>query len=422
MSTEHFTITEHIIPASHIREFPGCTVYQDDILRLHVKQYTPKPKPNPNVSPADESPPKDRDKNSNSDTNAITIIAAHGVALPKELYEPLWDELLPRCRARGVEVRALWIADFVSMGGSGVLNDGALSTDCSWSDHARDLFVLVNHFRHEMVRPIVGVGHSFGGNILTNLAYLHPRLFSTLLLLDPVIQLSPPTTNLGPDAPAVISSILARPDTWPTRAAAVRAHQKQWGAWDARCTQRMVVHGFRELPTALYPALPRAGKPVTLTTTKYQDLLAQMRVNATGPSAVGRRAYPSDPDPAELAALVDLYRPELRRTFEALPGLRPSCLWVMGGSTHLRREEIVRGIGMCGTGLGGSGGVGKGAVKEQIVDGAGHFFPFERVSDTAGVCADWIQARMAIWRLEEAEWVQGRAALGARGHLVASLY
>ena len=33
----------------------------------------------------------------------------------------------------------------------------------SWTDHARDLLLMINHFRKQMPHPIVGIGHSFGG-------------------------------------------------------------------------------------------------------------------------------------------------------------------------------------------------------------------------------------------------------------------
>lgn len=65
MSSENFTITEHVVPGCHIREYPGSTVNQEDVLHLHVKQYTPRNQAQP--------VPKD----------AVTIIAAHGAALPK---------------------------------------------------------------------------------------------------------------------------------------------------------------------------------------------------------------------------------------------------------------------------------------------------------------------------------------------------
>lgn len=68
MSTEKFIVTEHFVPGCHIREYPGSTVSQEDVLELHVKQYTPKNQPQ--HVPAD----------------AITFIAAHGVGLPKVIF------------------------------------------------------------------------------------------------------------------------------------------------------------------------------------------------------------------------------------------------------------------------------------------------------------------------------------------------
>lgn len=65
MSTENFSITEHVVPGCHIREYPGSTVHQEDVLELHVKQYTPKNQTLPIPS------------------DAITLIAVHGTALPK---------------------------------------------------------------------------------------------------------------------------------------------------------------------------------------------------------------------------------------------------------------------------------------------------------------------------------------------------
>lgn len=29
------------------------------------------------------------------------------------------------------------------------------------------LFLMINHFREQMLRPLVGIGHSFGGNIMS---------------------------------------------------------------------------------------------------------------------------------------------------------------------------------------------------------------------------------------------------------------
>ncbi|OOF94999.1 hypothetical protein ASPCADRAFT_208624 [Aspergillus carbonarius ITEM 5010] len=112
MFPANFNVTSHIIPACYIREYAGSTVDQEDQLHLHVKQYTPLDLPDP--VPA----------------GAVTIIAAHAVGFPKELYEPLWDELLMRSKQSNFHIRGIWIADVATMGLSSVLNEDKLSMDC----------------------------------------------------------------------------------------------------------------------------------------------------------------------------------------------------------------------------------------------------------------------------------------------------
>ncbi len=64
-------------------------------------------------------------------------------------------------------------------GASGVLNEDIQGDDrgqspcltrfqtlmsrvASWADHARDLLLMINYFREQMPRPMVGIGHSMG--------------------------------------------------------------------------------------------------------------------------------------------------------------------------------------------------------------------------------------------------------------------
>lgn len=394
MSSEKFTITEHVVPGCHIREYPGSTVHQEDILNLHVKQYTPRNQPLPLPS------------------DAVTLIATHGVALPKELYEPLWDELLEQ--AAGFCIRSIWVADCASMGRSGILNEDKLSMDCSWMDHARDLLLMINHFREQMPRPLVGIGHSFGGNILTNLAYMHPRLFTTLALIDPVIQLTPPPMGFGSDPPSAINWTLRRDDVWPNLEVALRANRALLSGWDPRCIARMAEVGFRKLPTQLYPdveaqkaRLNTTETPVTLTTTKHQDILGQIRENfdardpTTGRITINRETH-ADLDP--LAAFIPMYRPEPRSIFLRLPSLRPSCLWVLGGATYLSLDEIREGVKICGTGVGGSGGGQR--VREVTLPGLGHLMPFQEVRKVAEPCVEWLANEMERYRLTEKQWTE----------------
>jgi hypothetical protein len=63
--TTRFNVKEHIIDASHIREFARATASaQDAVLKLHVKQYTPK----------DNTSPRNGD---------VTLIGAHANGFPK---------------------------------------------------------------------------------------------------------------------------------------------------------------------------------------------------------------------------------------------------------------------------------------------------------------------------------------------------
>lgn len=110
MSSQYYRIDEHKLEGSHIRGFPRATATtQEDILYLAVKQYTPL-----NYTPK---------------SGDITIIAAHANGFPKELYEPLWDELLKVCGQYGFGIRGIWIADVVHQGWSSVLNEDKLGND-----------------------------------------------------------------------------------------------------------------------------------------------------------------------------------------------------------------------------------------------------------------------------------------------------
>lgn len=111
MSSAFFRIEELTIDASHIRSFPRATsTTEEEVLQFAIKHYTPLSNPNP--KPGD-----------------ITIIASHANGFPKELYEPLWDELLKRCEQHNFGIRGIWIADVVHQGWSGVLNEDKLGND-----------------------------------------------------------------------------------------------------------------------------------------------------------------------------------------------------------------------------------------------------------------------------------------------------
>ena len=401
MSLSIFRVQEHTVPCQYVRDYPGATLEnQEDDLFLHVKQYTP----------LDQS---------YSQTGAITIIGAHANGFPKELYEPLWDDLSRALRKQGQAIRGIWIADVAHQGRSGVLNEDKLGNDPSWNDHSRDLLHMINHFRKEMSRPLIGIGHSMGGAQLVNLAYIHPRLLTSLVLIEPVIQNASAATADEHSLPHTQASTFRR-DDWPSRAEASSSVKKSkfYQLWDPRVLDLWIRYGLRSLPTAIYPKEHDVcdrfgidGGPVTLTTTKHQEVFTFLRpsfggTNGLDPNSkliVNRRTHP-DLD-FKAMNISPFYRPEPIAIFNDLPRLRPSTLYIFGGksdvsTSELRKQKMER----TGTGVGGSGGAEADRVKEVVFEDVGHLVPMEAVSRCAATAGEWLASELKRWRGEEAEF------------------
>jgi len=107
----HFRVTEHIPPTQHTRHWPrGTEVGYENALKLAVKQYVPLTNLDP--QPGD-----------------VTFVAAHANGFPKEMYEPMFDDLFEKLSRLGRRIRAVWIADIAHQGQSGILNEDALGND-----------------------------------------------------------------------------------------------------------------------------------------------------------------------------------------------------------------------------------------------------------------------------------------------------
>ncbi|KAI4131355.1 MAG: hypothetical protein LQ338_001240 [Usnochroma carphineum] len=223
---------------------------------------------------------------------------------------------------------------------------------------------------------------------------------------------------LGTNPPGMLNLVTYRRDLWHSRKDAERALRKSpiFAAWDSRAFERMVEYGLRNLPTALYPEPPPTKLDsqethVTLTTTKHQEVWTLMRQNLNSRDCTGRihvdRSTHADLDP--LVASSPFYRPEPRSTWYRLPELRPSVLFLTGGATEMRLDEIREGIKITGTGVGGSGGLKEGRVKEKTFPDRGHLFPMEIVNETAQECVSWLGDEVRRWKEAEMKWNRERA-------------
>lgn len=293
-----------------------------------------------------------------------------------------------------------------------------LRSIAAWLDHSRDLLHMVNIFRDQMPRPIVGVGHSMGGCQLANLALLHPRLFETLILVDPVIQ-GKVSLN-GNITPAASSA--RRRELWPSREEAAKsfAKSKFYQTWDPRVLDRWIQNGLRDVPTVLFPD---AKKPeVTLTTTKHQEVMTFLRPNFSARPGdkeessaeftlsnpkLNRRTHPDITPYAE--PQTPFYRGESTIVFQQLPSLRPSVFYIFGEFSFLTDDFLIEEkMQMTGSGVNGSGGRAEGRVDNVVVKGAGHLIPMEKVQESADHICKWVGKEMERYRdwehKTEEEW------------------
>ena len=260
-------------------------------------------------------------------------------------------------------------------------------------------------------RPLIGIGHSFGAASLVNVALAHPRLFTTLVLLDPVIARF--TANQGDMANSPATMSIYRRDVWPSRAEAKQAFGKSpfYAAWDKRALDIWIQHGLR--PT-------NEDSPdgeVTLVTSKHQEVFTFLRpswpaYNADATEIVNPSLAPDlEPvidktDPSRpVNYTFPFYRPEPTTTTGRLPYLRPSTLYVFGGKSDLSPPVLQKEkMETTGTGVGGSGGSLKGRVKEVIGKDNGHLIPLESPLLCAENAAAWMQTELRLWREEEEEY------------------
>ena len=345
-----FKVTEYILEGQHLRQNPGATAHEHQALKIIIKQYQPH-----------GYTPQDGD---------ATIIAAHGNGLVKELYEPLFEDLLAHSRVR---IRGIWIADVASQGASAVVNEDNLGNSPDYCDHSRDLLHMINVFRTEMPQPIIGLGHSMGSVSIMFLSFIHPSLFASLVLIEPIAS-----DRCIPGGAAMRRKLVVRQDLWPSRTEAEAALRKAdiYNDLDERVMKRLLAQSFRDNPTLLYPV---ADGSVTLRTPRDQEVFM---------------AYQSDIP----------RRPEAVRAAALLPMLQPPVLLVQGSESNVTTvaERQMR-LKTVGVGFEGSGGNEAGMVEEVVISGS-HFIGLESVALTAKEICRFLDKHIISWQGRRTRW------------------
>ncbi|KAK4499146.1 hypothetical protein PRZ48_009658 [Zasmidium cellare] len=384
MSRDLWSITTHNIPASHVRGFErGVRDEETSKLQLAVKQYTPRA----NFKPS---------------RGDVTFIMVGGIDNSKETFEPLFDDLLQHFPA----IRNIWAVDPATYGKSFWLNRDTIGDEFNWLDIPRDVLHMINHFQDLMPTPIIGIGHSLGGALLTVLSTWHPRLFTGLILTEPAYGpkkgISWPTPNKF--YPSVL--VAKRKDTWPSREEARKTFVKSpvFKSYDLRVVDKIVEHDLVDVSSLDEKARASLGQvdpglSVTLATPKAitESIWVHPR-----PKLTGFPSNPGDDIPDEhVNPIPGFGRPEAPVTWQSIPYLYPPTLLVWGAESELFGEKRAANrkytAGVMGTGHGGGGGLATGQVTEATIAGAHHHIPFEKPLDLAKAAASWSKKIQDGW-------------------------
>ncbi|KAF8912671.1 Alpha/Beta hydrolase protein [Mucidula mucida] len=203
--------------------------------------------------------------------NGLTLFFAHANGLSKETWDPTISRVLDAHTERSIS--EMWVWDAVNHGDSYILNDGKLDMLFHWHEGARDLlnflvYYLPSHPANKLplhlprvehsesarrlkrgltLRKVVAVGHSLGGTICTLAALSHPVLFSSLILIDPIIVYPVAGQQAERHFEKLTLGALSRRDTWKDHqeARVQMSSVPLFQRWDLEVLNAYLEHGLR---------------------------------------------------------------------------------------------------------------------------------------------------------------------------------
>ncbi|KAG0698300.1 Alpha/beta hydrolase family-domain-containing protein [Suillus ampliporus] len=209
-------------------------------------------------------------KEANVKTKRITLFLAHATGFSKEIWEVTIGHLLATC---GV-IDEIWSWESVQHGDSALLNRQNLSgSSFDWADNARDIAnFLINYMPEEVEtsalptqlhrlhasigesrqkngfssRTLVVAGHSFGGCSLVLAGLNFPALFSSMILVDAIID--PYLESAWEFNQFIVGSTLIRREQWPSREDALRSFKSSpmFSSWHPDVLRLYIDYGLYE--------------------------------------------------------------------------------------------------------------------------------------------------------------------------------
>jgi hypothetical protein len=159
---------------------------------------------------------------------------------------------------------------------------------------------------------------------------------------------------------------------------------------------------LRELPTEIYPISQDEGteKPVTLTTTKAQEVWTYMRPAYNPHSPTDGLSFEGMHPDDVLEPTYPFYRPESAWIFRQLPDVEPNALYIFGSKSPFSTPEARKKVDRTGSGVGGGGK----KAQEVVVEGAGHLVAFEKVKDVAEAVVRFVGGELGRWEKEKEQF------------------
>ncbi|OCH94591.1 alpha/beta-hydrolase [Obba rivulosa] len=201
----------------------------------------------------------------------ITLFVAHANGFPKEIWEPALLRLVEAQRGAGAayDIDEIWTWEAVNHGDACLVNARRLCGIYDWQDNTRDILHFLLHYLPSSASPavlpthlprlpdsvaqsrirrgfadrtVVGIGHSFGGCTTAYAAITYPQLFSSLILVDPIIFPHESAGTLDPRSGVPdsvgrhhnVTGAIQRRDRWASREEALRLFSaiSFFAAWD----------------------------------------------------------------------------------------------------------------------------------------------------------------------------------------------
>ncbi|KIK99561.1 hypothetical protein PAXRUDRAFT_786681 [Paxillus rubicundulus Ve08.2h10] len=203
--------------------------------------------------------------------SGVTLFLAHANGFQKEIWETMLRSLLDS--PAGYMVDEIWAWEAAQHGDAALINASNLSGIFDWLDNSRDIAnFLLNYLPEEVksealptrleresgsqarkergyrTRKIVAVGHSFGGCTSLRVALDFPALFSSIILVDPVLMQPPGYTLLPGYLDNKVLGAFSRRERWASREEALRLFKKSpfFSRWNPGVLQLYVDHGLTD--------------------------------------------------------------------------------------------------------------------------------------------------------------------------------